>query len=219
MAQRFSRDGPAVRIGTIVALALAVTGSAVCGGSSYEGSDVGAAGSNAGGSAGNPGGGGTGSAVVTSGSPSGSGSLSSPGSGSAGSAGAGTGAATSGTASAGGSSGASGLGTNMCAATAASIVSDIDDAIALMHGQPSNCPGQTNLNNIFTTPGVPGLARGILFRHGPRGVSLVANLPPGKSAYSTSFRPPRAVVRRTTSTSKRRSAKIWATRWSPPATR
>jgi beta-glucosidase len=162
-------------IRTIVTLALAATGSAACGGGSYEGSN-----------AGTPGGS-TGSAVVTSETPSGSGSLSSPGSGSAGSAGAGTGVTTSGAASAGGSSGSSGLGTNMCAAEAASIVNTIDDAIALMHGQPSNCPGQANVNNIFTTPGIPGVARGIFFRDGPRGVCLVANLPPGKSGYSTVF--------------------------------
>jgi beta-glucosidase len=74
-----------------------------------------------------------------------------------------------------------------CTARAALLTSDINAAISLMHGQPSGCPGQPNLTNIFTTPGVPGQTKGILFRDGPRGVSLAANLPPQKSGYSTAF--------------------------------
>jgi beta-glucosidase len=76
----------------------------------------------------------------------------------------------------------------MCTQTAQQLVSNTTNAIALMHGQRSNCPGgPPNLSNIFTTPGIQNQARGILFRDGPRGVCLAANLPPGKSGYSTAF--------------------------------
>jgi beta-glucosidase len=85
----------------------------------------------------------------------------------------------------GGSSG--GAGVDPCIATAAGITANLTNAMELMHGQPSNCPGNPNLSNIFTTPGVMGQAKGILFRDGPRGVCLAANLPPQKSGYSTVF--------------------------------
>jgi beta-glucosidase len=105
-----------------------------------------------------------------------------------------SGASTSGTSTSGAStSGASTSGTTAsgpsgtCLATGANIASNVMNAMELMHGQPSGCPGQANLTNIFTTPGVSGQAKGILFRDGPRGVCLAANLPPQKSGYSTVF--------------------------------
>jgi beta-glucosidase len=101
-----------------------------------------------------------------------------------GTSGSGSGGASGG--STGASSGTSG-GSNACAAQAAAITANQTNAIALMHGQPSNCPGSANLTNIFTTPGIPGQANGIFFRDGPRGVCLAANLPPQKSGFSTAF--------------------------------
>jgi len=101
----------------------------------------------------------------------------------------GSSSAASGSGSGGASGGSTGpsSGSNACAATASAITANQTNAIALMHGQPSNCPGNANLTNIFTTPGIPGQANGIFFRDGPRGVCLAANLPPQKSGFSTAF--------------------------------
>ncbi len=98
----------------------------------------------------------------------------------------------SGGAAGGGASGSGGASSGgdvsgPCASMAATIAQDSTNAMMLMHGQPSGCPGVANLTNIFTTPGVPGQVKGLRFRDGPRGVSLAANIPPQKSGYSTAF--------------------------------
>ncbi len=92
----------------------------------------------------------------------------------------------SGSGPASGSSSSGGM-PDKCATTAAQIAANATNAMELMHGQPSGCPGPANLTNIFTTPGITTQVKGIKFRDGPRGVCLAANLPPQKSGYSTVF--------------------------------
>jgi|HubBroStandDraft_1064217.scaffolds.fasta_scaffold00763_8 beta-glucosidase len=124
-----------------------------------------------------------GSIGAASGSVAGSGSSAPAGSGSGSGSTASDASASAMSGSTGGSTGPSGS----CIATATMIATNLTNAMALMHGEASNCPGPPNLTDIFTTPGVPMEAKGIRFRDGPRGVCLAANLPPGKAGYSTVF--------------------------------
>src|SRR5579872_3698079 len=73
-----------------------------------------------------------------------------------------------------------------CVKTAQTLVQTLGQTnqTTLMHGEKSGCP-TPNLYDIFSTPGVPGQVDGILFRDGPRGVCLAANLKQGASGYST----------------------------------
>jgi|HubBroStandDraft_1064217.scaffolds.fasta_scaffold03433_3 beta-glucosidase len=89
-----------------------------------------------------------------------------------------------------GTDAAPGPPSNECLAISQALVGqlNLDQQIMLMHGEPSDCPGNLNLDNNYTTPGIPYLVvRGLSFRYGPRGVCLAANLPPEKSGYSTAF--------------------------------
>jgi beta-glucosidase len=63
----------------------------------------------------------------------------------------------------------------------------LQQQLVLLAGEPSGCPGNANLTNIFTTPGVYGVVGGLQRRDGTRGVCLAANLPPEKTGYSTAF--------------------------------
>ncbi len=75
-------------------------------------------------------------------------------------------------------------------ARAAAVVSTLSllQQRTLLAGEPSGCEfNLPNLTDIFTTPGLYGVANGLQRRDGTRGICLAANLPPQKTGYSTAF--------------------------------